>query len=102
MQIVSQSAGAIWAPGSRLISSTPLFTNSRKNPGVSLRGMGNEDLTVSTMPLFLLSYLSLSLHSVSPLLLPPLLFSPPIRPLSLVLFMLCNSHLTHSVALDDE
>ena len=59
-------------------SSTPLFTNSRKNPGVSLRGIGSEDLTVSTMPLFFFCLIYLFLCTVSHLcspLLPPLLSS---------------------------
>lgn len=77
MQIVSQSGRAIWAPGSIFISSTPLFANSENNLRVNPKGIGNGDLTVSTILLsFLLLYLFL-FHTVShlysplsPLLLP--------------------------------
>lgn len=64
-----------------------------------------EVLTVSTGSPSLSFPLYLFLPgSLSPLLLAPSPLSPtsPLNPLSPVLFMLCNSHLTHSVALDDE
>lgn len=72
------------APGSIFISSTPLLTNSKNNPGVNLRGIGNGGLTVSTISLsFLLLYLFF-FHTVSHLC-PPLLPPPsfPFSPLSL-------------------
>lgn len=84
MQIVSQSSWAIWAPASIFISYTPLFTNSRNSPGVNLKGIANEDLTVSTISLFFFRLLYLFLfHTVSHLcssLLPPLSPSPPLLP----------------------
>lgn len=72
--------------------------------GVNLkvRGNGGSD---SVHSLSRSHFLSISFFQA----LPPLLLSPPplsptspLSPLSPVLFMLCNSHLTHSVALDDE
>lgn len=69
------------APGSIFISSTPLFTNSKNNPGVNPRAIGNGGLTASTISLsFLLLYLFLFhavSHLCSPLLPPPLLPSVP-------------------------
>lgn len=80
MQIVSQCGRAIWAAGSIFISSAQPFTNFRNNPGVNLKGIGNEGLTMSTILLaFLLLYLFSSTHSLT---FAPFSFlcSPPLLP----------------------
>lgn len=78
------------ALSSIFISSSPLFTNSKNNPGVNLRGKGNGGLTVSTISLPSLHLLSLPLpHRLSPLLPSP---SSPLPLFSLQSPLPCSLH----------